>query len=122
MLEACKQNMMVIKTTAFFLKIEIKKNLLICGLTFHFMQSLKTVYQQKEKLTLHVLVTYMLDQSQIIWLIILACKFQEVFGQCLSGHIFRGNQQNGLKIGVVSLSIDPLCVPNYKEIRRGHVN
>jgi len=40
----------------------------------------------------------LLDQSQVIRLFVLTCKFQEVFGQYLSGHIFGGNQQNGPKI------------------------
>jgi len=54
MFKACKLNIKVIKTTV-SLKIEIKEKSPFCGLTFHSMQSLKTTYQQKEKLMLNLI-------------------------------------------------------------------
>jgi len=55
-----------------------------------------------------------LDQSQVIeGFLSKLVSSKRFFGQCLSGHIFGDNQQNGPKMVWFSFSIDPLCVPNY---------
>ena len=82
-MKAYKQNKKEIKITV-SLKIDIKEKSPYCGLTFHSMQSFKTIYYQKEKLMLNFIkqtVSYMLNQTQVIGLFVLASPevFQSMF-------------------------------------------
>jgi len=98
----------------FLWKLRSKKNHLFCGLTFHSMQSLKTIYHQKEILMLNLI-------KQTVTLYVGSITSYSAFNVwvVISSEVINRMDQ---KLVWLSYSIDSLCVPNYKEIRRGHVN
>ena len=65
----------------------------------------------------------MLDQSQVIGFFVLAYKFQEAFWSMFEWPYLQRYVINRMnqKLVWLSFSKDPICVPNYKEIGRGHV-
>jgi len=79
---ACKQNMKRIKTTI-SLDIEIKEKSPFLWFKLSVYAIIKNYISPKEKLMLNsikqTVTLYMLDQSQVMGLFVLACKFQEVF-------------------------------------------
>jgi len=80
-IKACKQNMKVIKTTV-SLKIKIKEKSPFLWFDLSLYAITKTIYGQKEKLTLNLIkqtVTLYLRSITSYRAFILDCKFQKVF-------------------------------------------